>query len=266
MTDEIPYYPYFLDDRPREPAGTPAAAAADSSSVGTVTGFTATGSGAQSAGVPARYGRTVAADAPVAYVAWEEDRVVVGWLWWNDESGALWKVHNYYEPAARLTNGTDVAEAPPWGAELAAAFDEGLPPSRAVQRLMSQPEDAEGRCVPPQDPQRARSLGHLREIAGENDWLAAAARFRADTGLDADIPAPDRASAPPAPAQPPAAVVAADGTVAADPALAPGSPVAPDVAPPAAPALVTPVAAPAAPAQQAPARRRSWLARLFGRR
>ncbi|GAA4680222.1 hypothetical protein [Frondihabitans cladoniiphilus] len=134
---------------------------------------------APSSGLDA-YARDMDPALPVAYAAFETDGEVTGWLWWNDDQQALGHVANHFAASAREADGTTILGEHPWQADLRIPRSEGLPPSAAVRRLMSDEPDEAGHRIPVELPQRARSLAHLREIAGQDDYDEARVRFEAD--------------------------------------------------------------------------------------
>ena len=119
-----------------------------------------------------QYNKTVPDGAPITFVAYQHEQTIVGWLWWNDELGALWFVPSYLEPLARHADGTTLMYSPPWAVELKTYFGERMPPSQAIARLMAAPPK-HGHVVPRQTPLVAPSLGHLRALAGKDAYEVA---------------------------------------------------------------------------------------------
>ncbi|WP_213816951.1 hypothetical protein [Glaciihabitans sp. dw_435] len=125
-----------------------------------------------------KYAKSVPDDAPVSYVAFGPNGVVIGWLWWNDELGASWFVPNYYEPAARVSDGISTIHNPPGDARMKRAYGEGKPPSVAIRELMDD-SAVGGPVIPPQAPVTVLSLARLRELSGKMAYDAARTAHRA---------------------------------------------------------------------------------------
>lgn len=231
-TNDLPFHPYLLGAEPERGAEPTAGQSGDESPVGVAPIVVAPDPGPS-------FARTVDESVPVFYVAWERDRVVLGWLWWDDASGASWHVPNVFEEGAREADGRTLIATHPWVHELAAAFAEGLTPSAAIQRLLADVPDDEGNLIPVQAPMRARSLRHLEQIAGLDDYRAAEARWREAQGAAAASVSAAVAADPAVAAAPAPAVVAAPVSAPA-PAADPEPAAAPTAAPtPAAPAAPT---------------------------
>ncbi|MGA1811189.1 hypothetical protein VH571_02255 [Frondihabitans sp. 4ASC-45] len=225
-TNDLPFHPYLLGAEPERGAEPTAGQSGDEPPVGVAPIAVAPDPGPS-------FARTVDESVPVFYVAWELDRVVLGWLWWDDASGASWHVPNVFEEGAREADGRTLIATHPWVHDLAAAFAEGLTPSAAIQRLLADVPNDEGNLIPVQAPMRARSLRHLEQIAGLDDYRAAEARWREAQG---------------------AAAASVPAAVAADPAVAPAA--AAPVSSPAPAADPEPAAAPTPAAHAAPTRNR----------